>query len=374
MNQSNRMKTSASLLFSALLFTSVACTGQNYNQNAYTNTRVQHLQSSSSSSEQIGVKTISNPQTGQVVAQMPLPASWKINPNPGPQDPAATGPGGIEIRTFSGQSFTFSNDPYTNQIYQQSGQKVRQPVGVEAVIQQDLMAEAHQQGLRFEKMYALPKLAQADKAYSDQLYTYGQQQKSFQVAGAEFTGKDGKKELVIVHYYETLGMGMYFWGYTLQNLSAPASVFESAKQSYLYGLENIQHNPQAIAAFNQKESSQLSANDAAFQNRMRNNQANFEATQRAHVNSSNAINEAQMGIYRTQTESFNRSNQQITNGILEENTMYNSANGETYQVEGHSNTYWMNANGDYIPTDNSLYNPNLDQNVNVMEWVEGERR
>jgi len=320
------------------------------------------------------MKTISNPQTGEVVAQMPLPSSWRINPNPGPQDPAATGPGGIEIRIFSGRSFTFSNDPYTNQIYQQSGKTIREPVGVETVIKQDLMAEAQQQGLRFEKMYPLPKLAQADKAYSDQLYTYGQQQKTFQVAGAEFTGKDGKKELVIVRYFETFGAGMYFWGYTLQNLSAPSSLFESAKQSYIYGLENIQHNPQVIAAYNAKESRQLSENDAAFQNRMRQNEANFQATQKAHVNSANAISEAQMNTYRDQSESFNRSNQQITNGILEQNTIYNSANGETYQLEGHSETYWMNANGDYIPSDNSLYNPNLDPNTNSTEWVKGERR
>jgi len=368
------MKTSASLLFSTILFASVACTAQNYNQGNYGNSGSQYSQSSSSSNSQVAMKTISDPQTGQVVAQMPLPPSWKINPNPGPQDPAATGPGGIEIRSFVGQSFTFSNDQYTNQMYQQSGQKVRQPVGIESAIKQDIIPEVQKIGLQFEKMYALPKLAQVDKAYSDQLYTYGQQQKSFQVAGAEFTGKDGKKELLIVHYYETYGMGMYFWGYTLQNLSAPQQSFESAKQTYIYALENIQHNPQAIAAYNAKESAKLSANDAAFQNRMRSNQANFEATQRAHVNSSNAINEAQMGIYKTQTESFNRSNQQITNGIREESTIYNSSNGETYQVEGQSDTYWMNANGEYIPTDNSLYNPNLDQNINSTEWVEGDPR
>ncbi|HKK37963.1 MAG TPA: hypothetical protein VJ949_00930, partial [Cryomorphaceae bacterium] len=150
--------------------------------------------------------------------------------------------------------------------------------------------------------------------------------------------------------------------------------FESAKQSYIYGLENIQHNPQVIAAYNAKESRQLSENDAAFQNRMRQNEANFQATQKAHVNSANAMSEAQMNTYRDQSESFNRSNQQITNGILEQNTIYNSANGETYQLEGHSETYWMNANGDYIPSDNSLYNPNLDPNTNSTEWVKGERR
>jgi hypothetical protein len=244
-----------------------------------------------------------------------LPSTWNINPNPGPQDPAATGPGGIEVRSFAGQTFTFSNDPYTNQIYQQSGQQVRQPAGIEAVIQQDLKKELEQHGLRFEKMYAMPTQAQLDKAYSDKLVTYGQQQQNFQVAGVEFAGLKGNKELLIVHYFETYAMGLAIWGFSIQGLSAPEAIFNSAKQTYIYALENIQHNPQAIAAHNAKESAKLSANDEAFQNRMRNNQANFEATQKAHVNGSNAINEAQMGIYRTQTESFNRSNQQITNGI-----------------------------------------------------------
>jgi hypothetical protein len=367
-------KTITSLIVSATLFASVACKGQNYNQYGQTNSGAQCSQVGASNSSQAVMKTISNPQTGQIIAQMPLPSSWTINVNQAPQDPTATGPGGIEIRSFAGESYTYSTDPYTNQIYQQSGQQVRQPAGIETIIKRDLMQETQQHGLQFEKMYALPKLAQADKAYSDQLYAYGEQQKSFQVAGAEYIGKEGKKELLIVHYFETFGMGMYFWGYTIQNLSAPQQVFESAKNTYLYALENIQYNPAAIAAYNAQESAKHSANDAAFQNRMRNNQANFEATQRAHVNSSNAVNEAQMGIYRSQSESFNRSNQQISNGILEENTIYNSTNGESYQAEGHSNAYWMNANGEYIPTDNSLYNPNLDQHTNSTEWVEGEPR
>lgn len=368
------MKTSTSLLLTAIFFSSIGCTGQNDYQNGTSHSEAQFTQTSNSNADQVVMKNITNAQTGQVVAQMPLPISWKLNPNPGPQDAAATGPGGIEIRSYEGRFFTFSNDPYTNQVYQQSGQQVRPPVGIEAVIRQDLKQQLAPQGIQFERMYALPALAQIDRSYSDKLVTYGQQQKLFHVAGAEFTGLDGKKELLIVHYFENTSMGMTIWGYTLQNLSAPAAIFDTAKQTYLYALENLRHNPAAIAAYNANESAKLSANDAAFQNRMRSNQANFEATQRAHVNSTNAINDAQMSTYRTQTESFNRSNQQITNGIREESTMYNATNGQTYQVEGQSNTYWMNANGEYIPTDNSLYNPNLDTNTNATDWVEGVPR
>jgi len=366
------MKSAHLFTFLFLALIAVSCKGQNHTGNS--SIQSQYAQAQNTTTEVLQLKNISNPRTGQVVAQMPLPASWNINPNPGEEMPAATGPGGIEIRQFSGQSFVYSTDYYTNQTYQQSGQSVRQPAGVEAIINADIKQLAQQQGFQFQKMYALPSLAQVDKAYSDQLVTYGNQQKSFEVAGVDFIGKDGNMELLIVHYYETFGMGMYIWGYYLQNLSAPKGVFESAKQSYIYGLENIRHNPAAIAAHNSQESAKLSANDAAFQNKMRQKEASFQATQRAHVNSTNAVNEAQMGIYRSQSESFDRSNQQISNGILEENTIYNSENGETYQIEGHSETYWMNANGEYIPSDNSLYNPNTDPNVNSTNWVEGERR
>jgi hypothetical protein len=369
------MKTVGLSILSVLIISTSSCSGQNYGDGYYNSSQPQYVQMAHESGERnVEMKNISDPNTGQVVAQMPLPASWKLNPNPTGEQPALTGPGGIEIRNFGAQSFAFSSDPYMNQMYEQNGQSVRQPVGIETVIREDIARSARQQGFKFERMYPLPKLTQADKAYSDQLLTYGQQQKSFDVAGVEFTGKDGNKELLIVHYYETFGMGLYYWGYYLQNLTAPASNFESAKQAYIYGLENIRHNPAAIAAFNSRESSKLNANDAAFQSRMRQNQASFEATQRAHVNSSNAINESQMSIYRSQSESFDRSNQRISNGILEENTIYNSSNGETYQIEGHSDTYWMNSNGEYIPSDNSLYNPNTDPNVNSTDWVEGERR
>ncbi len=368
------MKFPSTLLLTSTLFTCLACTGQNYQENSAPLSNAQSAHVASSNADQIVMKHLSDLNTGQVLAQMPLPASWKINSNPGQNMPETTGPGGIEIRSFAGKTFTYSEDHYTNQMYQQSGQQVRQPAGVETIVKQDLITALEQQGYRYEKMYALPSLARVDKAYSDQLYAYGQQQKSFQVAGAEFTGKDGKKNLLIVRYFETYSMGLYLWGYNMQNLSAPVAVFESAKQTYLYGLENIQYNQATIASYNAKESGKLSSDDAAFQNRMRQNQANFEATQRAHVNSTNAINEAQMGVNRSQSESFNRSNQQVINGIREENTIYNAANGETYQIEGHSDTYWMNANGDVIPSDNSLFDPNIDPNTNATQWVKGQKK
>ena len=314
------------------------------------------------------VHTITNPQTGQAVYQISLPSSWKLDQNQG----LITGPNGLEIRQFQGVSNMYANDPYTQQSYAAMGKQMLPPIGAQGVLQQDLQQKAQQMGLTYQRAFAVPSLAQKDRAYSDQLVSYGNPQKRFDVLATEWKSNDGKQVMILIHYYEQASMGMSFWGYHYKALSASPADYEGAKAQYIRGLEGIRHNQAAIQAYNQQESQTLQQRDAAFQNRMRSNQANFDATQRAYTESQNAINQSQMSIYQSQSESFNRGNQQITNGIYEENTLYNPTIGEYYQVQDGYNNYWMNSEGEYIGTDDQFYNPNTDPNINNTEWQQGQ--
>lgn len=346
----------ASYIIGLTLLTATSCNSQvNQNQGqAY---------GSPTSSDQLIMKTVSD-QQGKAILQMPLPQSWNIQGN------AIVGPNNLEIKEYQGQSFVYTPDPYYAQAYAQAGKQIRQPAGLQAVVNQDIRNMGEKIGLTYEKAYPLPRLAQADRAYSNQLVSYGNPQKNFDVAGVEWS-KDGKKILVIVHYYEQNSQGLSFWGYYTKALECDAAYFEEAKKSYLYALENVQHNQARISAYNQRESAALQQRDAAFQTRMRSNNESFQATQRAYRESQNAINEAQMGIYRSQSESFDRGNQQITNTIHGENTLYNPTNGETYQTEGYYDNYWMNSDGQYIGTDDQFYDPNMDPNYDNTEWQQG---
>jgi len=54
-----------------------------------------------------------------------------------------------------------------------------------------------------------------------------------------------------------------------------------------------------------------------------------------------------------------------TNG---ESLISNADTGETYQVTSGSKHYWMNNNGEYIGTDNALFDPRTNNTLNSMEW------
>jgi hypothetical protein len=359
----------ASLLLASSLLAFTACSNSENNQMFENANSFEAIQASAPNAPQGGTKvhTVTNPQTGQAIYQIEFPASWQVDQAQG----IITGPGSLEIRHYKGVSNVYTNDPFMQQSYAAAGKRVMPPLGAQGVLQQDLQQKASQMGMSFIKAYPMPTLAQKDRAYSDQLVSYGNPQKNFEVLASEWNTKDGKKVMVLLHYFEQASAGLVIWGYTTTALGANADAFETAKAQYIRALEGKQFNQQAIASYNQRESAALSQRDQQFQARMRNNQANFQATQRAYTESQNAINQSQMDIYRSQSESFDRGNQQIMNSIHDEQTMYNPANGETYQVEGYYDNYWMNGDGQYIGTDDQFYNPNMDQNMNNMNWEQG---
>ena len=353
----------ASFIITASLFSLTACGSQN--QETQTNDEFEFIQTSNPGYI-TGKKThsITDPNTGMVAYQMDLPASWQMNQAQG----IITGPNGLEMRQYQYVSNVYTNDPYMSQIYAQSGQRMAQPIGAEGVLRQDLNQRAPQLGLNYVKSYPLPSLAQKDRAYADQLYTLGNPQKHFEVLASEWKSNDGKNVMILIHYSQQVSMGLTIWGYSLKALTATPADFEAAKRDYIAALEGIRRNPSAIQAYNQREHRKLQQNDAAFQRNQQIRNQNFQATQRAHREASDAAFNAQRSIYETQSASFDRMNQQNSNMILEENTMYNPTNGETYQVESGYNNYWMNSDGEYIGTDDYNYNPNQDQYMNNTDW------
>ncbi len=229
---------------------------------------------------------------------------------------------------------------------------------------------AQQTGSKFIKQYPLPQIARADKSYGDQLYKVGQAQTNYQAAASEWEDGKGNRAMIVVHYTENSGAGSVYWGYYVQVIGSKASDFENAKSIYLNALANTQYNPQHIAAYNQREAAKSNQSWSAHNQKMKNNQANFEAQQRAHQSSVDAWNKSSMDAYNSRSASQDRMQNQTINSINETQNVTDPNNGQTYQVEGYSNQYWMNGQGEYIPSDNSLYNPNMDNDVNNQNWEE----
>ena len=136
----------------------------------------------------------------------------------------------------------------------------------------------------------------------------------------------------------------------------------------IFALGNTHYPLEPILAYNQREAEKAGRSWAEFNQRMVQNQANFEAQQRAFVNKSNAINEAIMNGWRANNAASDKQQEQRVDGIYERTNVVDPSNGQRYKVAAGANQYWMNSNGEYISTDRHDYNPNLDENMNEQRW------
>jgi len=375
------MKTASYTLIGLLFMAIVSCTGQNNTDNAYGQSNYdysnqdqgqdqpgQQAFAQNQSGDKIVMHPVIDPKTNRPASHIPLPTSWKIETNVKGNSPGITGPNGIEVYFYPFVGFMYTNDPYMQQAYQAAGQQMRPPAGIENVMNQDVAQRAQSIGLKFIRQYPLPQVAQADKNYSAQLFKTGQQQETFLAAGSDWEDKDGKKVAIITHYTENVGQGTVYWGYYMQVLGSNAGAFENAKNTYINSLVNTQHDPQHIANYNQREAAKANQSWATHNQKMQNDQANFDARQRAHQSSVDAWNKASMDGYNSRSAAQDRMQDQTINSINETEYVTDPANGQQYQVEGYANEYWMNGQGEYIRSDNSLYNPNLDPNRNHQSW------
>lgn len=389
-----RMKTPFYTVFALLLMAMTSCTGQNNSDNAYgqqdsygqpnenysnqnQNPHNVYNTGNSGASQQnvaqnqggnnIVMHPVMDPKTNQPSAYIPLPANWKLQ-SAGPNAPAIVGPGGIEVYYYPYQTFFYSNDQFMQQAYQANGMQMRPPAGIESVLNQDIAKMATSNGMKFIKQYPLPEVANKDKSYMDQLYSVGSRQNKHLAAGSEWQGINGNKVLIVTHYNEMVTSGFISWGYYVQVLTAKPEIFENAKNTFVNGLVNTQYNQQQIQAYNQAEANKANQSWAAHNQKMQNNQAQFEAQQRAHQSTVDAWNKSSMDAYNSRSASMDRMQDQTINSIYELENVTDPSNGQQYKVEGYSNQYWMNGQGEYIRSDNSLYNPNQDPNYNHQNW------
>ncbi len=303
-------------------------------------------------------------------ARMPLPESWKIHNNVPAGNPTLTGVGGVEGYSLPGSFNMYSNDPMTQQAYQYSGTPMRAPIGIKGVIHQELKAKFQQDGSRLLDEYDLPLLAQKDREYRSRLFKVGQSQDSFQVMGTDWIDKENKKFCLIIHYSESVGMGNVMWGYYMETISANPENFEKAKIIYINALANIEHSQQHIDRYNQRERQKQQSSMATHNENMQNNQRQFEARQKIHRETNDAINQSSMNAYNDRNASSDRSQQGFVNSMREETTVQDPSNGNYYQVDANANQNWMNGNGEVIQSNDAFYNPNQDHDVNQYNWEE----
>ena len=202
----------------------------------------------------------------------------------------------------------------------------------------------------------------------------------------EWKNQEGISSIVIVRYYAVQYQnGISGWNIILNCLEASKSYFEEAKTNYINGILNFQINPQWVQVSNQywkQQAQQAMAGHkqrmAAIENFGRNNTARHNARMAAsdaqynNWRSGQAASDAQYNSWRDGQISSDAGQSNYVDGIWEQRNMTDPNTGQTYKIEGYDNNVWMNQNNEYIGTDNTLYNPNIDNNVNNQNWTQIE--
>ena len=327
--------------------------------------------SASAQAEKIIMHTVMDTQRNMPMYQIPLPANWKITTPKSAEEPNIIGPNGIRVYYRSGGSYVFSQDPYMQQIYAQSGQQMRQPVNAKSIVEQDLKPTLSQHGLTFVNMQALPEVAQRSQTYSNKLYKSMPSQQYFDAVGSDWKDNNGNSVFIIVDQMISDGQGSTFWYYSLKVVEAPDEHIADAKQAFIYGIVNTQDNPEQIQAYNLSEQQKSAQSWQQHNARMKQNQQNFERQQTLHKSTTEAINRSINSTYQNQNAASDRSQEQFVNVIRDESTVTNPYDGEQYQVESGADQYWINSDGEYIYSEDPSYNPNADPE-NYKEWQQVE--
>ncbi len=309
-----------------------------------------------------------NPQTNVVDVRKPMPSTWQVQRVVAAGQPAIVGPNDLKVFEFPAQSFMYSQDPYMAQAYAQSGQRMRPMPDVPSLIQQDIAPWIAKHGLSITRHYPLPGVAAKYRAYHEQLYKVAPTQNHSAVVGMDVVDEDGKPSFLMMHVAANYSNGLLVWYYHCTALEADKAYVAEARDHLVFGLANAQYNPQTIARYNQNERRKASQSWASHNARMAQNNASFQATQRAIVDSNNAISAASMSAYESRNASMDRTQAQVTNWLRGENTMVDSSTGQRYQVEAGADQYWLNNNNEYIPSNNPNYDPRSDIDVYQQDW------
>lgn len=316
-------------------------------------------------------------QNGMIQSRTPVPVSWDISENP-EAEIYIKGPNGLTVSKTHIENYTYSNDPFTLQTARQMGQQVWPVESLESIVQQHLRPSAEAQGNAFVKSHPLPGLVKFWEKFGAGMPQTGSR-RQYNALGTEWTDNNGTQSfLVMVQTITTQGTTI-MWSVRTTELKAPSTHFKKAKDEYLYALVNTEINPEWQQMMNGELISQINKNNAFWamksQESARAHQQRMAAIQ-ARGNTSQSIARTYSDIldinhagYLNRNNINNEGHQNTVNMIAGQTVIGNHDTGEHYTVETGSKYYWVNNNGEYFGTDNSLYDPRIDNTINDKQWA-----
>ena len=191
------------------------------------------------------------------------------------------------------------------------------------------------------------------------------------VLRANWAANDGRQANSLFFHVHSSSQGSATWWYESVVVEGKGKQFQAAVKDIDQAVLQIRHNPKWTQYAKQVIAQQNAVAQQNFnqhQQRMINNQRNFEATQNAINDANNAVNQSIMDNWNTYNQSTDYTQQQFTDYIRDEQNVYDPNTGNSYKVESGYNQYYINENGQYIGTNDYNYDPNQDPSINNQNW------
>lgn len=302
-------------------------------------------------------------------AYIQLPAHWKVQ---GLETGywSATAPG-LRVQNHKAGMFKDVTGPM-RQMSLAMGESLRAPMGMEQVFTQEFAPKMRSEGFELVDRKPMPELARKSAEDLAKLYNPSNISPVLQSMVSVWRKGDQRRAL----FLNTIAInddGFVVWGYSFTTMDAPASSFDTEKNSLIQAALTAQPAPEGIAAQHRdakmkEQQSRIQAQQQQFQNqqswaahnqRMQTNQAAFNAQQAAHIDRVNSVNNSIIGGYNSTMNSMDRMQNATINGIRGEQDAYNPYTGEAGKIQSGYDNYWMNSDGQYFGTNDGTRNPNI---------------
>ncbi len=318
-----------------------------------------------------------DPAKNMVALRMTIPADWQTPSTPTKVDGLAVKyQSSSGVKVLAGQvrmSFIGSGDPMFDQIARQAGHIVEEYQPLDQLGYRLLLPGAQRNGAKLIKQYKVPDLLRFHRQESRDSPWY---QVRFDTYGSDWDMGNGihSANLAVQILYiptprtlnETLnGRATAPNLIMFQTILAPAAIFEQARDAYIAAIANIEINAVWLAADERDHHARMARGEAAGRDAA---QASLNA-QNARFHASSAANQ-QIGKtysdildishsgYMRRSGEQQAGHQSVVRGIHERAIISSENGGPQFSVQAGSKYYWGNpATGEYVGTDNSLFDP-----------------
>lgn len=275
------------------------------------------------------------------------------------------------------QYVAFQNPQYAQMMRAYGVNNERPLISPLAFIENEIKPNMERQGFKFLSQREFPEVM----AYlEEQKKILGIQNVEFIAFSTEWVNDRNIKALVtfnqlVLNYDSALtgGEPMKIWSYQMGYFFAPANNYEKDLKIAIKADLNRTDSPNWQKYQSQVNNYRQQQRNVEHQNRMHNSQVQFDQHQRLMKDryAANDANHARFmdnlrGTNAGSGYSSDASHNNFIDMIREEQNV--SLNGKTFKVNAGADHYWMNSDGEYIPSNDQFYNPNRDPIYDSQEW------